>query len=724
MDDKTLQAFRACVNETAPERRRVRRLVACGQWREAEPDGKRALSYALRQRNLGAPGGPESIIGDTEDFLRASFLPQGAAVARAVAYVEVNAGNATEIATGFMVSPRLFITNQHVIADAAAARGTQVTFFRELDERGVPRPTTTFLLDPDSFALFSPDDQLDYALVALGPRQSGDASAADLGFCPLSDQPDKHVIGMNTNIIQHPSGWMKMLSLRNNTLTARTEHTLLYETDTEQGSSGSPVFNDDWQLVALHHWGEPFLDGGAAGKNKARAGAAVDTPAVPRNVNEGVRISAIYRDLAARLDGLPAAWKPLLREALNYQSAAAPADGRRQLSPPHAAPDSASEALPLTSIAKDARMSHANDNAASFTIPLEVTVRVGGAGVSVSASTSTATANAAAGSPAMPQRRLSPPPQARGAEAVRIDQDYGNRGGYDAAFIPGVKLPLPKPDDKLARQIAALRADEADAAGGELKYEHFSLKLIKGKRIAAFTATNIDGATYLSVDRGTGRANEAEGDTWFQDPRVSASFYLGQDFYSAWSTYFDRGHLTRRSDPSWGTPEEAERANADTFHFTNCSPQHFRFNQSAVYWQGLERYVLENGILAASSKGRICVFQGPVFNDQVDLWADDVQIPSAFFKIVVWKGKEGLKAVGLLADQSKLLSEARHSLGAPQDLPSVDVNHWRVGIADIERMTGLDFGAKVRGADTIKDGDQPRVGEARLLVSAFDQIKL
>ncbi|KAF1042133.1 MAG: hypothetical protein GAK35_02876 [Herbaspirillum frisingense] len=718
MDNKAIQDFRACVEQTAAERQRVRALVSCGQWREAEPDSGRARSYALRQRNLGARG-PESIVGDTEDFLRAAFLSQGAAVARAVAYVEVNAGNATEIATGFMVSPRLFITNQHVIADAAAARGAQLTFFRELDERGVPRPTTTFLLDPDSFALFSPDDQLDYALVALGPRQSGAADVADLGFCPLSDQPDKHVIGMNTNIIQHPSGWMKMISVRNNTLTARTEHTLLYETDTEQGSSGSPVFNDDWQLVALHHWGEPFLDGGAArakGKKNQDATATV----IPRNVNEGVRISAIYRDLVARMSELPPAWKPLLQEALSYQPAAAPANGPRRLSPPHAAP--ASEALPRSSLptfAKDASMNHADDNAAaSFTIPLEVTVRVGGAGAAA-----TATPALAPGQQA-PVRRLSPPPLARGAEAVRIDQDYANRGGYDAGFIPGVKLPLPKPDDKLARQIAALRADEADAADGELKYEHFSLKLIKAKRIAAFTATNIDGETYLNVNRSTGRVNDAEGDTWFQDPRVSASFYLGQDFYSAWSTYFDRGHLTRRSDPSWGTPEEAERANADTFHFTNCSPQHFRFNQSATYWQGLERYVLENGILAASSKGRICVFQGPVFNDQVDLWADDVQIPSAFFKIVVWKGKAGLKSVGLLADQSKLLSEARHSLGAPQDLPSVDVNHWRVDIASLEKMTGLDFGAKVRSADTIKSGDQPQVGEARVLVTGFDQIKL
>ena len=91
---------------------------------------------------------------------------------------------------------------------------------------------------------------------------------------------------MNLNIIQHPLGWPKTIAIRNNLLTFRTERTLLYETDTEVGSSGSPVFNDDWQLVALHHWGHPFLE------RKDDLGQTL-----PDNVNEGVRISAITRYL-------------------------------------------------------------------------------------------------------------------------------------------------------------------------------------------------------------------------------------------------------------------------------------------------------------------------------------------------------------------------------------------------------------------------------------------
>ncbi|WP_413459364.1 DNA/RNA non-specific endonuclease [Herbaspirillum huttiense] len=710
MDAQAVKDFRACVADTESQRQHVRSLVACGQWRLAEPDSERARAYALRQRNLGHPGGPESIIGDSEDFLRASFLAQGAAVARAVAYVEVNSDQASELATGFLISPRLFLTNQHVIADTAAARGTRLTFLRELDARGVPRATTSFLLAPQRLALFSPADQLDYAVIALGERQSGTATPEELGFCPLSDQPDKHVIGMAANIIQHPSGWMKMISLRNNTVTARTDHTLLYETDTQQGSSGSPVFNDDWQLVALHHWGEPYRDAGAG-----------DQPL--RKVNEGIRISALYRDLIARLPTLPAEARALLQEALSYQVAGAPAALNVE---DHTAASDMTQEISMNNTGN--RM---EPQSATLTIPLEVTVRVAPSAATLARTTTPGAGDAVlppgtASATLQPPRRLSPPRPSAGAEALRIDPDYGNRSGYDAAFIPGAELPLPQPDAQLAGDIVPLLPTVAGAAvdDGELKYEHFSIKLLKRRRMAAFTATNIDGTHYLAVDRGSGQVNAAEGDAWFRDPRVAAASVLEQDFYSAWSTYFDRGHLTRRSDPSWGARDEAERANADTFHFTNCSPQHFRFNQSATYWQGLERYVLENGVLAASSKGRLCVYQGPVFNDQVDLWADEVQIPSAFFKIVVWKGKQGLKAVGLLADQSALLSESRHSLGAPHELPSVDVNHWRVAIPELERMTGLDFGTEVRAADTIADGKQPQVGEARLRITAFEQIRL
>lgn len=186
------------------------------------------------------------------------------------------------------------------------------------------------------------------------------------------------------------------------------------------------------------------------------------------------------------------------------------------------------------------------DGSVTVTVPLEITVRLA-SGAVPSAATSVGAALAAAG--AGPVRTLT-----RASEAVKVDADYDNRRGYDEAFIPGNVVALPVMAASLRREIAPLRGNEAGAASGLLRYEHFSLVLHKTRRMAIFTATNIDGATYLSVDRQSGQVGDSEGEKWFKDTRVSDAYTLNQDFYSGWSDYFDRGHLTRRTDPTWALP--------------------------------------------------------------------------------------------------------------------------------------------------------------------------
>ena len=61
-------------------------------------------------------------------------------------------------------------------------------------------------------------------------------------------------------IIQHPSGERKQLALRENQVVDVLDNFLHYRTDTSPGSSGSPVFNDQWEIVALHHSGVPKKD--------------------------------------------------------------------------------------------------------------------------------------------------------------------------------------------------------------------------------------------------------------------------------------------------------------------------------------------------------------------------------------------------------------------------------------------------------------------------------
>jgi endonuclease G, mitochondrial len=696
--------FRKDVDETVGDRARVRKLVNDRRWREAEPDRTRAAMFAARTASIMQTPGEEAIVGDTNDLQAAWFLPAGATAREAVAYVESNNAGVWEAGSGFMISPDLFITNQHVIRDEAAARTTQITFSRETDDAGRPEPTTVFSLDPDRFARFSKAEELDYAIIAVGAKMSGAQSLAEFGYCVLSDHPDKHVLGMNVNIIQHPNAFPKMITVRNNLLTARTDRTLLYETDTLKGSSGSPVMNDAWEVVALHHYGEPFLE---KTDDQGRS--------IPINVNEGVRISAIYRDLEAKLRQLSPAQQALLRATLDYSKQIPVGGGGRRLSPPHPSVNRA-EALPLTT--KETTMADSVDpQELRIVIPIEVSIRVGGT-----------TSIAAAGPSAGVARELgavaeTPKTLKSAAEKLSIDRDYSNRNGYDPKFIPTLMLPLPTPVGKLVNQLAALRPGEVNAASGELKYEHFSIKMNKNKRIALFTATNIDGKTFLNVDRVSGEVTDGgEGETWYADPRISASFFLDQTFYSDWSNLFDRGHLTRRMDPDWGSKEEAERANADTYHFTNCSPQHFRFNESAKYWQGAEQYVLENGAIAEDSMNRICVFQGPIFDDKIDLWSDDVQIPSSFFKVIVWKGSNGARSVGLVVDQLELLSEQRKGGIKPKPAAFVNVNQWRLGIKAIETRTSLNFGDVVRDADTIKEEKQPTVGEAIVIIKSMDDL--
>ena len=58
-----------------------------------------------------------------------------------------------------------------------------------------------------------------------------------------------------------------------------------YSTDTEPGSSGSPVFNQDWEIVGLHHRG-----GGLAGPDGKKY-----------FTNEGILIGSVVRDAAGFL---------------------------------------------------------------------------------------------------------------------------------------------------------------------------------------------------------------------------------------------------------------------------------------------------------------------------------------------------------------------------------------------------------------------------------------
>ncbi|MGI9418849.1 MAG: trypsin-like peptidase domain-containing protein [Geminicoccaceae bacterium] len=247
--------------------------------------------------------GRERVWGDTSDFVNVAFLEKGATVARSVGRVAFHNGRGE--GTGVLIGAGLFLTNHHVIESAAHANRYVLEFDYERDLLGQVRTPTRYAIDASVFET-DPVDGLDFTVVAVGERLGGDGSLEGFGFSGLSDAGDKHMIGEFANIVQHPNGRFKEVVLRENRLVNRFDHALHYIADTEPGSSGSAVYNSEWQMIALHHWGSPWIDG------------QTDQTHPDFNVNEGIRISSIVKNLRDRLDSLTPDTRSRVGSALEF----------------------------------------------------------------------------------------------------------------------------------------------------------------------------------------------------------------------------------------------------------------------------------------------------------------------------------------------------------------------------------------------------------------------
>ena len=109
-------------------------------------------------------------------------------------------------------------------------------------------------------------------------------------------------MGEPVNVVGHPMGRLKEIAIRNNSLQTVLDEFLHYKTDTEPGNSGSPVFNDQWEIVALHHSGVPRTDeqGNWLKPDGTRWRPQDGDDAIDWIANEGARVSVLLRHLAGR----------------------------------------------------------------------------------------------------------------------------------------------------------------------------------------------------------------------------------------------------------------------------------------------------------------------------------------------------------------------------------------------------------------------------------------
>jgi len=270
-------------------------------------------------------------------------------------------------------------------------------------------------------------------------------------------------------------------------------------------------------------------------------------------------------------------------------------------------------------------------------------------------------------------------PAAPGRVEVSLDglseaapQNLDRRNGYQPDFLGGPELSVALPDYS---EVKALAAELVGAPGQHvLHYTHYSVVMNKDRRLAFFTASNIDGAKAHAIKR-------KGPEQWYYDPRIDKKHQVGNELYK--SNELDRGHLVRRLDPVWGTKSEATDAERETFFWTNCTPQHSAFNQRI--WLGLEDYILEN---ATNRDFKASVFTGPIFKGRDPVYRD-IRLPRSFWKVAVMVTSAGtLSATAYIVSQANLITDIEFVYGAYKT--------FQVPIATVAKLTHLGFGNLMR----------------------------
>jgi V8-like Glu-specific endopeptidase len=250
--------------------RRVNELLAPSPAISAEAPSSQPERLAPddpRWKNFSAGGLERQIVEGDETLLDVCFLERGLERAAAVCRLTVSMDGVVFVATGFRIGLAHVLTNHHVLFDwdnnEAPALSVRAEFGYEIDLQGVLRTPVSVAGDVTTI---KGERAHDFAVIAMGEAMPDYVPMLPLG----SHRPLK--VEDRVVIVQHPNGLPKKIALAHNLVRFVDGDLLQYWTDTEPGSSGSPVFNEAWEVVGLHHqWVDSPVDDGQAFRNQGRA---------------------------------------------------------------------------------------------------------------------------------------------------------------------------------------------------------------------------------------------------------------------------------------------------------------------------------------------------------------------------------------------------------------------------------------------------------------------
>jgi hypothetical protein len=287
--------------------------------RESAPDNLKLIAFAQQFELVSTDASRatlEQTIVETNSFLDVdAWLENAGRVEPCVCRIEVKLNGRMAYGSGFLVGPSLLVTNYHVMeavilgeqgkttsSGLSATRDDLVLRFdyKRLGDGDVVNPGVEHKLAENWLETSSPyssadlknagdslpaPNELDFVLARLEKAAgnekvggSGEPESSARGWLEVPDSVHEFVPDSSLFILQHPEGAPLKLALDTHSVIGVNANgtRVRHRTNTEGGSSGSPCFDENWNLVALHHSGDPNYDGiNPPGYNRAIPIAAI-----------------------------------------------------------------------------------------------------------------------------------------------------------------------------------------------------------------------------------------------------------------------------------------------------------------------------------------------------------------------------------------------------------------------------------------------------------------